>query len=225
MLAESATQGDLEAVATLRDAAAELASTSAAAAAGFSVRALELLPDDSPLRAEVVVESIMLLWQSGRAMAADQLAFTMLAGTLGTDSASEARIRLGLARFAARYSRRRRYGSARPRWRCPACPTTAVGAPTGARGQPRAGRRARLRGGRPRYRWSHDSTRLRTPCWSPPCRGPSPTSPSTAASGTSRSGGTTTSDDSLRTRMRRPRPPCGRRPCGPPSVARLGRCP
>jgi DNA-binding CsgD family transcriptional regulator len=104
MLAESATQGDLEAVSTLREAAAELASTSAAAAAGFSVRALELLPDGSPLRAEVVVESIMLLWQSGRAMAADQLAFTMLAGTLGTDSASEARIRLGLARFAARYS-------------------------------------------------------------------------------------------------------------------------
>jgi DNA-binding CsgD family transcriptional regulator len=104
MLAGSATHGDLQAVTTLRDAAAELASTSAVAAAGFSVRALELLPDESTLRAQVGVESIMLLWQSGRASAAQQLASTMLAGTLGTDPAAETRIRLGLARFTTRYS-------------------------------------------------------------------------------------------------------------------------
>lgn len=104
MLAESSTRGDLEAVAALREAAATLSSRSTAAAADFSVRALELLPDDSPLRAQIVVESVMLLWQCGRAVAAQQMASTMLAGALGTDVVGEALIRLGLARFTTRYS-------------------------------------------------------------------------------------------------------------------------
>ncbi|MCZ2826912.1 MULTISPECIES: helix-turn-helix transcriptional regulator [unclassified Modestobacter] len=104
MLAGSAAPGDLAAVSRLRAAAAALAPTSSSSAAEFSVRALELLPADSPLRPEVVVESVMLLWQCGRAADAQQLAATMLAGSPGGDPVAEARIRLGLARFIIRYS-------------------------------------------------------------------------------------------------------------------------
>ena len=104
MTAESATPGDLEAVAMLRDAAAALAWRSAAAAAEFSVRALALLPRDSGLRTEVVVETVMLLWQAGQATAAQDLASTMLKGGVGADSAGEAQVRLALAKFLARYS-------------------------------------------------------------------------------------------------------------------------
>jgi DNA-binding CsgD family transcriptional regulator len=106
MLAESATAGDLAAVSALRAAASALACSSSPAAAQFSVRALELLPDDSPLRPEVVVESVMLLWQCGRAGAAQELASTMLTGAPGVDPVAEATIRLGLARFITRYSSR-----------------------------------------------------------------------------------------------------------------------
>lgn len=104
MLAETALPGDVQAVAALRGAAKTLALTSSPSAANFSVRALELLPEDSPLRPEVVVESIMLLWQGGRAAAAQELAASMLAGAMGIDSAAEAQIRLGLAKFFTRYS-------------------------------------------------------------------------------------------------------------------------
>jgi hypothetical protein len=104
MLAESAVPGDLEAVATLRQAASTLSMTASPAAADLSLRALELLPEDSPSRAEVVVESVMLLWLSGQAATALELAATMLNGALGVDPVAEARIRLGLAQFAIRYS-------------------------------------------------------------------------------------------------------------------------
>ncbi|KGH45054.1 hypothetical protein IN07_18985 [Modestobacter caceresii] len=103
MLAESAAPGDLVAVEALRSAAATLALTSSPAAAGFSLRALELLPADSPLRPETAAESVLLLWQCGRAVAAQELAATMLAGTLGVDPVAEAQVRLGLARFTTRY--------------------------------------------------------------------------------------------------------------------------
>ena len=106
MLAESAVPGDLAAVAVLREAAASLADTASPAAADFSLRALELLPQDSPLRAEVVVESVLLLLQSGRAAAAEQLASGSLTGALGLLPEAEARIRLGLARFLTRFSSR-----------------------------------------------------------------------------------------------------------------------
>jgi DNA-binding CsgD family transcriptional regulator len=104
LLAESAAPGDLEAVAALRRAAATLAPASSSSAAGFSLRALELLPDDAPERATVAAETVTLLWQSGRASDAQQLASTALAGTLGVDAVAEARIRLGLAVFMTLYS-------------------------------------------------------------------------------------------------------------------------
>lgn len=104
LLAASATPGDREAVAALRQAAATLGPASSPAAAGFSLRALELLPDESPERAEVAAETVILLWQSGRASDAQQLAATALAGTLGVDTLAEARIRLGLATFMTLYS-------------------------------------------------------------------------------------------------------------------------
>ncbi|HZG90433.1 MAG TPA: AAA family ATPase [Pseudonocardia sp.] len=104
MLAESAAPGDVQAVATLRAAAAALGPSSSPAAAAFSVRALELLPPDSPDRAEATAETIMLLWQCGRPADAEALASTALAGTLGVDAAAEARIRLTLAAFTTRYS-------------------------------------------------------------------------------------------------------------------------
>jgi DNA-binding CsgD family transcriptional regulator len=104
MLAESAVPGDLDAVAALREAAATLGPTASPAAADFSVRALELLPEDSPLRAEVVVETVMLLWQCGRATAAQRVADTMLTSTSAISAVDEARVRLGLAEFATRYS-------------------------------------------------------------------------------------------------------------------------
>ena len=104
MLAESATVGDAHAVATLRQAAAELGPTSSPAAAEFGVRALELLPAHSPDRPEVAAQAIVLLWQCGRPADARQLASTALAGTLGVDAVAEARIRLSLATFATRHS-------------------------------------------------------------------------------------------------------------------------
>jgi DNA-binding CsgD family transcriptional regulator len=104
MMAESAAPGDLDAVAVLREAASSLALTSSPAAADFSVRALELLPEDSSLRPEVAVESVMHLWQAGRAAAAQQLAAAMLTSAPDGDHAAEARIRLGLAQFTTRYS-------------------------------------------------------------------------------------------------------------------------
>ena len=106
MLAESAVPGDLAAVAALREAAAALAITASPAAADLSLRALELLPQESPVRAQVVVESVLLLWQSGRAAAAQQLASDTLTGALGLLPEAEARIRLGLARFLTRFSSR-----------------------------------------------------------------------------------------------------------------------
>jgi hypothetical protein len=57
---------DLEAVATLRQAAGTLSLTAPPAAADLSLRALELLPQGSPLRGELVVETVMLLWLCGR---------------------------------------------------------------------------------------------------------------------------------------------------------------
>lgn len=104
MLAATALPGDLEAVAALREAAKTLKLTSSSSAATFSVRALELLPENSPLRAEVVVESVMLLWQGGRASAAQELAATMLTRDMGIDSGAEAQIRYGLAIFLTPYS-------------------------------------------------------------------------------------------------------------------------
>jgi DNA-binding CsgD family transcriptional regulator len=106
MLAESAVPGDLDAVSALREAAAGLAPTASPAAADFSLRALELLPEDSPLRPELVVETIKHLWQCGRAAAAEQLATATLTSAPGSDPEAEARVRLGLARFLQRYSSR-----------------------------------------------------------------------------------------------------------------------
>jgi hypothetical protein len=93
-------------VAALREAASTLAPTASPAAADFSVRALELLPEDSPLRPELVVETIKHLWQCGRAAAAEQLAAGALTSAPGTDPVPEAQVRLGLARFLQRYSSR-----------------------------------------------------------------------------------------------------------------------
>jgi DNA-binding CsgD family transcriptional regulator len=104
LLAESATPGDLGAVAALREAAATLAPTASPAAATFSRRALDLLPEDSPLRPHVVVETIMHLWLCGRNAAAEQLAATMLTGAHGDDPSAEAQVRLGLARFTTPFS-------------------------------------------------------------------------------------------------------------------------
>jgi DNA-binding CsgD family transcriptional regulator len=104
LLAESALPGDLDAVAALREAAAVLAPTASPAAADFVLRALELLPVGSPSRPELVVEAVMHLWQCGRAADAKQLAADMLTGKHGLDAASQAQIRLALARFLTPYS-------------------------------------------------------------------------------------------------------------------------
>jgi len=104
LLAESAAPGDLDAVAGLRKAAAALSPTASPAAADFSLRALELLPEGSPLRPELVVETIKHLWQCGRSAAAARLASAALTSRPGADPEAEAQVRLGLARFLQRYS-------------------------------------------------------------------------------------------------------------------------
>ena len=106
LLADSALPGDLDAVAALRAAASTLALTASPAASEFSVRALSLLPEDSPLRPELVVETIKHLWQCGRSAAAEQLATGTLTSAQGADPVAEAQVRLGLARFLQRYSSR-----------------------------------------------------------------------------------------------------------------------
>ena len=104
MLAESALPGDLEAVETLRHAAGTLSLTAPADAADLSLRALELLPRGAPQRGELVVETVMLMWLSGRPGRAQELASTTLSDAVGADPVIEAQIRLGLAQFALRHS-------------------------------------------------------------------------------------------------------------------------
>ena len=104
LVAESAAPGDLDAVAALRRAASTLAHTAVPAAADFSLRALELLPEDSPLRPQLVVETVEHLWQCGRSAAAEQLASTTLTSAGGSDPVGEAQVRLSLARILQRYS-------------------------------------------------------------------------------------------------------------------------
>jgi hypothetical protein len=117
MLAESAVPGDLDAVSALREAAAGLAPTASPAAADFSLRALELLPEDSPLRPELVVETIKHLWQCGRAAAAEQLATCdPHQRNPASDPEAEARVRLGLVPLPPALPSREPSASARRRW-------------------------------------------------------------------------------------------------------------
>ncbi|MFF5455366.1 helix-turn-helix transcriptional regulator [Streptomyces sp. NPDC012950] len=82
----------------LRTEAAELAGTAPVAAAERSLKALELIAADAPERPRVVAETILLLWQTGRAARARELGATALAaGGIGPED--EAFIRLALARL------------------------------------------------------------------------------------------------------------------------------
>ncbi|WP_170201586.1 helix-turn-helix transcriptional regulator [Actinocorallia herbida] len=98
VLAETALPGDHRAVALLREAAASLAATDPAEASELSRGALRLAGPESPQTAEIIGETMELLWRGGRTGEARKLAEDALSGFL--TSAAEARIRLELGRQA-----------------------------------------------------------------------------------------------------------------------------
>ncbi|ROO85371.1 regulatory LuxR family protein [Actinocorallia herbida] len=101
-LAATALPGDHRAVELLRGAAADLAPHDPAAAAAVSRRALELSGPAGPQTADVVGETVMLLWRDGQADEARALADRALSGRLEPEA--EARVRLGVARLSGRHS-------------------------------------------------------------------------------------------------------------------------
>ncbi|MEU8820741.1 AAA family ATPase [Actinoplanes sp. NPDC048796] len=102
LLADSAEPGDEEAIAALRRAAGELASVAPSSAADVSRRALELTPAGSPLRGEIIADSVRLLWLAGRAHEATRLAHSLL--STGAGPAAEAVVRLAIAAVSSQYS-------------------------------------------------------------------------------------------------------------------------
>ena len=99
-LAESADVGDRDAIATLREAARLLADSDAAAAADFSVRALELLPAHDEGRGPLVAETVVLLHSALRPGVAQALGDGALAGAL--PAPQEAEVRLSLSSMVMR---------------------------------------------------------------------------------------------------------------------------
>ncbi|XVV12623.1 LuxR C-terminal-related transcriptional regulator [Actinoplanes sp. CA-131856] len=102
MLAETALPGDLEAVALLRRATAELAASAPATAAQMSVRAVDLCPPHAPERALIVADAVPLLNRAGAPREAFLLADTALGADVPPDV--EQQIRLGLAGAALQLS-------------------------------------------------------------------------------------------------------------------------
>jgi DNA-binding CsgD family transcriptional regulator len=100
-LAETATLGDDDAVALLRQAANALAETSPLSAALLSSRALENTREASPMRPALVAETILLLVRAGQISEARAMADSALHDLL--EPAVEAQVRLGLVRAAAAY--------------------------------------------------------------------------------------------------------------------------
>ena len=104
-LARSAEIGDQAAISTLRQAAQSLASSDPCTAADLSMRALQLLPRQDPMRAGLVAETVMRLDQAMRYDEAQQLT----AATLSTDLSpqEEAEVRLGSSTMSMRLPGRR----------------------------------------------------------------------------------------------------------------------
>jgi DNA-binding CsgD family transcriptional regulator/tetratricopeptide (TPR) repeat protein len=100
-LADTISIGDDEAVALLREAAAELAETAPASAARLSRRALDATREDSPIRGALTAETILLLMQSGQVAEARAMAGSALSGILAPPV--EARTRLHLSYLEATY--------------------------------------------------------------------------------------------------------------------------
>jgi DNA-binding CsgD family transcriptional regulator len=100
-LADTISIGDDEAVALLREAAAELAGTAPASAAQLSTRALAATTEGSPIRGALTAETILLLMQSGQVAEARAMADSALGGILAPPV--EARTRLSLGYLEATY--------------------------------------------------------------------------------------------------------------------------
>ena len=94
-LAASATPGDEPAITTLLAAAETLATTEPGASADLSRRALELAPEQHPLRGPLVVQAAMSLHAAGRIEEAQAFADNRMREVLPV--AQEAEVRLGIA--------------------------------------------------------------------------------------------------------------------------------
>ncbi|GAB2841776.1 LuxR family transcriptional regulator [Actinocorallia aurea] len=101
-LAETAARGDHRAVALLREAAADLAATEPARAAALSRRAWELAPQDGTDTAEIIAETVELLWRDGQYAEARAKAEDALGGFLAPEA--EARLRWVMARLVGHAS-------------------------------------------------------------------------------------------------------------------------
>ena len=101
LVMEVAQPGDLDAVAVLRRAAAEIAPVSPAVAAPLSRRALELAPQDGPLYAELVEETVRLLESANAASDALELIRTLKPGVI--DPLSEVRARSAVVSLMMQY--------------------------------------------------------------------------------------------------------------------------
>jgi DNA-binding NarL/FixJ family response regulator len=102
LLLDVARPGDATAIAVLRRAARELATTAPPMAATLSLRALELQAPDTPGYAELLSETVALLFVAGRLGEARDLAGGALTGLLAP--AAEARLRLELAQVCVQHS-------------------------------------------------------------------------------------------------------------------------
>jgi DNA-binding NarL/FixJ family response regulator len=101
LVMEVAQPGDLQAIAVLRRAAAEIAHVSPAVAAPLSRRALELAPQDGPLYGELVEETVGLLVSANLASEAMKLIATLTPGLI--DPLSEARARSAVVSLMMQY--------------------------------------------------------------------------------------------------------------------------
>jgi DNA-binding CsgD family transcriptional regulator len=104
-LVRSADIGDQAAIATLREAAHDVAGSDPGAAAELSKSALGLLPAQDPQRGQLVAETIVLLNRAMHYDQARQLAADTLAGTLAPEQ--EAEIRVSLSTVASGTTQRR----------------------------------------------------------------------------------------------------------------------
>jgi ATP/maltotriose-dependent transcriptional regulator MalT len=102
LLLDVARPGDRVAIEVLRRAARELATTAPPMAATLSRRALELAAADEPGYAELLSETVALLFVAGRLNEARDLAGGALTGLLAP--AAEARLRLELAQVCVQHS-------------------------------------------------------------------------------------------------------------------------
>ena len=102
LVMDIAEPGDVASASLLRRAAAQIGQTFPAVAAPLSRRALDLMPHGGPGRGEVVVETIDLLVQAGRAAEAAKL-LTASESDLA-DPVAEARARLGIGMLMAQYA-------------------------------------------------------------------------------------------------------------------------